>query len=114
MAEGGGTERIRTFDAFWLFYLGEHSKPATRALHLVGTTLAFAFIVFAAVLRAPVLLLAALGVGYAFAFVGHFFAEHNRPATFRYPMWSFAADWKMWFFALTGRLGPELTRAGVG
>jgi hypothetical protein len=106
-------ERIQTFDQFWLFYLGEHSKPRTRTFHVLGTTVAFAFIVAAVVTRAPLLLLAALAAGYAFAFAGHFLVEHNRPATFRYPLWSFAADWKMWALTLSGRLGGELQRAGV-
>jgi hypothetical protein len=47
------------------------------------------------------------------AWVAHFFIEHNKPATFKYPFWSFAADWKMWALAVTGRLAPELERAGV-
>jgi hypothetical protein len=46
----------------------------------------------------------ALVVGYAFAWVGHFFFEHNRPATFQYPLFSFMGDWRMWFEILTGRL----------
>lgn len=107
-------DRIQTFDEFWRFYLGEHAKPATRTLHLVGTTAGVICAVLAAALRAPAFLLAGLAVGYVFAFVGHFAVEHNRPATFRYPLWSFAADWKMWAYALTGRLGRELERAGVG
>ena len=59
------------------------------------------------------LLLAALVCGYAFAWVGHFFVEHNRPATFRHPLWSFRADFKMLGCALSGRLASELQRAGV-
>lgn len=106
-------DRIQTFSEFWPFYLGEHSKPATRKLHLIGTTAAAICLVLAAVLGLPALLLLGLFVGYAFAFGGHFLVEHNRPATFRYPLWSFAADWKMWAYALTGRLGRELERAGV-
>jgi hypothetical protein len=50
------------------------------------------------------LILMALVVGYAFAWVGHFFFEHNRPATFQYPLFSFMGDWRMWFEILTGRL----------
>jgi hypothetical protein len=104
---------MQTFAEFWPFYLREHSKPGTRLLHLVGTTLVVFILADAIVTLRPVLLLGALVCGYSFAWVGHFFVEHNRPATFKYPLWSFAADWKMWAFALTGRLGSELDRAGV-
>jgi hypothetical protein len=105
--------RIGTFAEFWPYYLREHRQPGTRLLQLVGTTLALLLLVGAALSGRAVLLLAALVVGYAFAWVGHFAVEHNRPATFRYPLWSFAADWKMWALALSGRLQPELRRAGV-
>jgi hypothetical protein len=104
---------MKTFAEFWPFYLREHSHPATRTLHFVGTTLSLLLVASALALHAGGLVLAALVCGYAFAWVGHFFVEHNRPATFKYPLWSFAADWKMWGLALSGRLGPELRRAGV-
>ncbi|HEY4884779.1 MAG TPA: DUF962 domain-containing protein [Myxococcales bacterium] len=104
---------MQTFAEFWPFYLREHSRLATRALHFAGTTLSLLLIVSAAALRSGRLVLMALVCGYAFAWAGHFFVEHNRPATFKHPLWSFAADWKMWALALTGRLGPELERAGV-
>lgn len=109
----GYSARMQTFAEFWPFYLREHSRPATRALHLAGTTLALLLLAGAAALRSGWLVLAALVCGYAFAWVGHFFVEHNRPATFKYPLWSLAADWKMWALILAGRLGPELERAGV-
>jgi len=106
-------QRIGSFAEFWPYYLGEHSRAGTRALHLVGTTLALGLVVAAVVAGNRWLLLGALLSGYAFAWVGHFAVEHNRPATFRYPLWSLAADWKMWGLALTGGLGAELRRAGV-
>jgi hypothetical protein len=102
---------MQTFAEFWPFYLREHSRPATRALHCAGTTLSLLLIVSAVAARRPTLLLAALLCGYAFAWASHYFVEHNRPATFKYPLWSFAADWKMWALTLRGRLGPELQRA---
>jgi hypothetical protein len=59
-----------------------------------------------------VLLLAAILSGYGFSWIGHFFAEKNQPASFRYPLYSFLADWKMWVLMLTGRLDGELARLG--
>jgi hypothetical protein len=104
-------EPIRSFAEFWLYYLREHSRPGTRTLHLVGTSLAICLALAAVYTGRWLLFVAALVSGYAFAWVGHFFVEHNRPATFRYPLWSFAADFKMWWAALTGRLPGELKRA---
>ncbi len=107
------SERYETFAQFWPFYLREHSKPRTRALHYFGTTLVVALAV-TAILTQRWLLLAAMPVaGYFFAWIAHFGVEKNRPATFTYPLWSLAADFKMWWLWLTGRLGPELERAGV-
>jgi len=106
-------ERIGSFAEFWPFYLGEHRQPGTRGLHLAGTSISLVLILLALFRGNGWLVLAALLVGYGFAWVGHFAIEHNRPATFRYPLWSFAADWKMWALALTGRLGDELRRAHV-
>src|SRR3954470_13233452 len=104
---------MRTFSEFWPFYLGEHRRPLTRALHFTGTSLSMLLILGAIFSGRPLLIVPALICGYAFAWVGHFFVEHNRPATFKHPFWSFAADWKMWALAISGRLPAELQRAGV-
>ncbi len=107
------TDRIPTFEQFWPYYLGEHKNPLCRNLHFVGTTLALSLLVTAAVTQQPWFVLGALLSGYAFAWVGHFFIEKNRPATFTYPLWSFAADWKMWAYTLSGKLNGELVRHKV-
>ena len=102
---------IGSFADFWPYYLREHSRPATRALHYVGTSLVVALAVYALVTARWLLFLAIPVAGYFFAWVGHFGIEKNRPATFTYPLWSLAADFKMWWLWLTGRLGPEIERA---
>lgn len=107
-------ERFASFAEFWPYYLREHSRRLTRALHYVGTTLVVALAIIA-VLSGRWMLLAVMPLaGYAFAWAAHLFVERNRPATFTYPLWSLAADFKMWFLASMGLLGPELIRAGVG
>lgn len=99
-----------TYAAFWLVYLRAHTRPATRALHYAGTSLALACLVAGAVWN-PWFLLAAPVVGYAFAWTGHFGIEGNKSATFGHPLWSLLSDFRMLGLWLTGRLGPHLRRA---
>ena len=102
--------RTETFDAFWAHYLNEHSNPLNRALHVVGTTMALAFLVFIIVVKMPLLLLLVPVIGYGPAWVGHFFIEHNRPTAMKRPLWSFRADLKMTWLVLSGQLKSELRR----
>ena len=106
-------QRYQSFAEFWPYYLREHSKPRTRSLHYAGTSLVVAILVFALLTGRWWLLLAIPLAGYGFAWAAHFGVEKNRPATFKYPLWSLGADFRMWWLWLTGRLGPELERAGV-
>ena len=103
-------QEFNSFADFWPFYLQEHSRPATRALHAIGTIASITLIVALIVERAWLWLPLALVIGYGCAWLGHFFVEHNRHATFQHPLWSFMGDYKMLALMLTGRLNEELAR----
>jgi hypothetical protein len=105
--------RYTSFAEFWPYYLSEHSRAATRAWHYAGTSLVVLLGLAALVTGSWPLLVAMPLAGYFFAWISHWRIERNRPATFTYPLWSLAADFRMWWMWLTGRLGPELERAGV-
>ena len=107
------SNRKANYAEFWPYYLQEHAKPETRNLHYVGTALVIAIAVFALVTRQWILFAALPVAGYFFAWVAHFFVEKNKPATFTHPWWSLVSDFRMFFLWVSGRLGPELEKAGV-
>ena len=104
------TERIETYAEFWDFYVAEHSEPLTRYLHFVGTTLGIVLLVWFVRSGNWFYFPLCFVVGYAFAWFAHFFIEHNKPATFKYPLWSLISDYKMVFYMLTGRMNAEVER----
>ena len=103
-------DEIASFEEFWPYYVAEHSKSATRALHFAGTAAALACAATLAAKKQWQWLPLALVPGYAAAWVGHFLVEKNRPATFKYPLWSFLADQKMFGLMLSGRMEEEIER----
>ena len=103
-AASGSAGPYRSFGAFYPFYLSQHGDRTCRRLHFLGTTLGLAGVITAVMTWNLWWLVAALVVGYGLAWVGHFFFEKNRPATFTYPLYSFIGDWVMWRDMLTGRI----------
>lgn len=97
-------KQFRTFSDFYPFYLSEHKDSLNRRLHFVGSWLVIAVVVLALATQNWWWLLAAPVAGYAFAWIGHFFFEKNKPATFSYPIYSLIGDWVMFFQILTGKL----------
>ncbi|WP_261129066.1 DUF962 domain-containing protein [Bacillus sp. Marseille-Q3570] len=99
-----------SFEEFWPSYLQQHSKPATRAWHFVGTSFVFVCICVSLLFMNFWYLLAAPVIAYSFAWISHFFIEGNKPATFEHPFWSLRADFKMFGYTLTGSLDKELEK----
>ena len=114
MADVQTNRAITRYADFWPYYLQEHAKPATRNLHYIGTGLTLVNAAAGIITGNAWFGLGALLSGYGFAWVAHFFVEHNRPATFTYPLWSLVSDFRMAWFRVTGRLPGELAKAGVG
>lgn len=96
--------QFASFSEFYPFYLAEHSHRVCRRLHFVGSSLVIGCVVMLIRSGDPWWLLYALLCGYGFAWVGHFFFEKNKPATFKYPFYSFAGDWVMYKEMLTGKI----------
>jgi len=106
-------ERYTNYNDFFPFYLREHRKQSTRVFHYFGTiayqVLFWTLIATQNFLFIPLILLA----GYGPAWVSHFFIEKNKPATFKYPLWSLMGDHHMVWLMLTGKLKKKLNEAGV-
>ncbi|MEH6799006.1 MAG: Mpo1-like protein [Halopseudomonas sabulinigri] len=96
--------RFNSFAEFYPYYLSEHQDDSCRRLHYVGSSLVLIIIACVLLSQAWWWLLAVPLAGYSFAWVGHFFFEHNRPATFTHPFYSLLGDWVMMRDAFTGRI----------
>ncbi|MFK8013973.1 MAG: Mpo1-like protein [Gammaproteobacteria bacterium] len=97
------SKRYQSFGEFYPFYLSQHSDPTCRRLHYVGTALVLTTVVYALVTGRWRALWLAPVFGYGFAWVGHFFFERNRPATFSYPLYSLIGDFRLFFDRVAGR-----------
>jgi hypothetical protein len=96
--------KFKSFSEFYPFYLGEHRNTVCRLLHFCGISIALALLIFAILTSTWWLIAVAVVQGYAWAWVGHFGFEKNKPASFKQPIYSFIGDWVMWFQLLTGKL----------
>ncbi len=102
-----------SFEEFWQHYLRQHAQGGTRFLHVFGTGIGVLALVVGLITINPMIALVGTGIGYLFAWSGHFLVEHNRPAMVSHPTWSFQCDIRMFRLMITGQLGSELKRAGI-
>lgn len=101
----------QSFDEFWPYYLSQHEQPATRQMHIAGTGVAIASLMAFAITKRPAFLASALVGSYGPAWLSHATLEHNKPATFDFPLWSLLGDLKMFGLWAQGRLEDELPKA---
>lgn len=94
-----------SFNDFYPYYLAEHSNSTCRRLHFIGTSLVIALVAWIVASGSWMLLIALPVAGYSFAWIGHFFFEKNRPATFRHPLYSLFGDFVMYRDMLVGKVG---------
>lgn len=94
---------FKSFQEFYQFYLGEHKLPLTKLFHCVGTTLGLICLGMAFKTRDFRFIFLGVFVGYLFPWISHFLIEKNRPATFKYPFYSFISDFRMFFEIITFR-----------
>ncbi len=101
---GRHNKQFKNFKEFYPFYLAEHENVVSRRLHFTGTALVLALITYIFASCLWVFGLAVPLVGYGFAWIGHFFFEKNKPATFKYPLYSLLGDFVMFFDILRGKV----------
>ena len=101
----------QTLADFYPYYLTEHRNATSRRLHFIGTGLFISLLIYALFMSKWTLLTVVPLVGYGFAWVGHFFFERNKPATFKYPLFSLMSDFIMFWDILTGQIDRKLRDA---
>ena len=94
---------FRDFEEFFPYYVGEHSRAATRWFHFAGTNVGIASFATGVALRRRSLMAAAPAVAYGMAWFSHFAIQKNRPATFGHPLWSLRGDARMLAMMWRGR-----------
>ena len=104
-------ERYTSLKEFYPYYLSEHQNTTSRVLHFTGTGLLIFVAIAALILGKFSLLLLMPLIGYGFAWVGHIFFERNKPATFKYPFYSLASDFKLFFDIL--RVKQKFRSSGI-
>ena len=96
--------KFKNFSEFYPYYLSEHTDPVNRRLHFLGCLAVIILILYSLLAQMWLALSLVPLVGYGFAWVGHFFIEKNKPATFEYPIYSLLGDWMMFKDIITGKI----------
>ncbi len=101
---GEGEKKFKSFSEFYPYYLSEHGNPVNRRLHFFGSLLTIIVVLFVIFTQTWIALILVPILGYGFAWIGHYFVEKNKPATFTYPLYSLMGDWVMFKDILIGKI----------
>jgi len=96
--------KYQNLKEFYPFYISQHENKVCRRLHFIGTSFMILLLLFVFITGEWQKLIFLPLIGYGFAWVGHFFYEKNKPATFTYPWFSFVCDWIMYKDIIIGRI----------
>lgn len=104
---------FRTIDEFYPFYLNQHRNSTNRKLHYIGSIIALLIIYICILFSKWKCILFSLVFGYGFAWFGHFFYEKNKPATFKYPLYSLICDYVMLWRYVSGNLDEDFNKYNI-
>tara|TARA_Y100001970_G_scaffold3377_1_gene3897 strand:+ start:17308 stop:17616 length:309 start_codon:yes stop_codon:yes gene_type:complete len=96
--------KFTSFKKFYPYYLSEHKLRINKILHIIGSLTSITFIIIIIYIEKYKYIPLSILFGYGCAWIGHFVFEKNRPATFKYPIYSFIGDWMMLKDVLIGKI----------
>lgn len=96
-------KEFKSLKEFYPFYLSEHQNLTSRILHFTGTFLLILSLFTGILFHDWRFLVIIPLIGYGFAWIGHFFFEKNKPATFKYPLYSLISDFLLFWDLLNGK-----------
>ena len=103
--------KYKDFKSFYSYYLTEHADAKNRLLHFLGTLFFFVCLLAGIITGKGWLFVLIPFAGYGFAWIGHYYIEKNKPATFTYPVFSLASDFLMFWHIITGQINERLAQA---
>ncbi|MCH2652198.1 MAG: DUF962 domain-containing protein [Gammaproteobacteria bacterium] len=96
-------KEFKNFEEFYPYYIDEHKSKYNKLLHFIGTTIFFIFMIIFISSFEPKYIFYGFLSGYGWAWIGHFFIEKNKPATFYFPLYSLRGDWRMYKEIIQGK-----------
>lgn len=97
-------KEYKSFKEYYPFYLSQHQNKMSQRLHFLGTAFAILFLLAFIFSFNFWYVIWAIIFGYGFAWIGHSFYEKNKPATFKYPLYSLLGDLMMFKDVITGKI----------